>query len=339
MKDDAGLSDLRPDPTRDVAGWPEARERIHAEVVASRRSGGGRRVLAATAALVLALPLVWWGLSHRPDATPAPGGTVQPSPTRAAPSPRQTLPSQVRRIQGVGLLQQKPGQATVLCVGAIGASLPSACSMTIPVDGVDWATVPHASEHNGTKEASVQVTGRWDGTTLQVDGLARPGGDTTGPIVFGPLCDNPSGTPPTGTDVADQDAPAGVESLPGFQAMWVTDAGTVRQVWHVAVTQDVAGAESRIRRSFAGPLCVGTIPGPTAAELEAAAQRVMGVRDDPNVRLLSLGPGLRPGAEPVNGLDVRVFLATDEVRRVLENAVGPDVAPWLVIEGQFAVIG
>lgn len=245
------------------------------------------------------------------------------------------------RISGNALLQQRPDGPIVLCLGASGESRPAVCSSTVAVTGVSWSAVSNSATFDGTTEGWAMLTGMWSKGILAVEAVEAPRLATPTPVQSVPdqLCIDAGGTPATnGTPEVGPD-PAVLESIPGFQGYWVTDGGTpsggdgTEAVHNVAVQGDVDRAQQIIREHYNGPLCVGTIPGATRVELSNALTQLG--RQFAELGLLSGKPSLVGGRA---GLDLVVLVVTPEVERRIELAVGPDVAPWTTVRGQFHVV-
>lgn len=244
------------------------------------------------------------------------------------------------RITGNGLLQQRPDGPIVLCLGASGESRPAVCSSTVALTGVTWHQVPNPVDFNGTTEGWASLTGTWSNGVLQVSDVAPPRLVTPVPVQATPdqLCIEAGGSAsPTKTHTAPD--PALLTSIPGYQGDWVTDGGTPSggdgtvSVHNVAVRGDVAQATRLIRQQYDGPLCVGTIPGATHAELTSAMAQLSASTVE--LGLLDVHTTLAGGE---SGLDLDVFVVTPEIKRSIDAMVGPEVAPWLTVRGQFQVI-
>lgn len=245
------------------------------------------------------------------------------------------------RITGTGLLQQRPDGPIVLCAGTAGVTQPASCGTTISVTGVSWRDVPGAALHAGITEGWATLTGTWGDDILRVDTVEPAEAIALAPARRIPdqLCVEPGGTPPPDGHSSGPD-PAMMESLPGYQGHWVTDGGTPSggdgtvSVHNVAVRGNVPQAERLIRESFSGPLCVGTLPGATHAELTAAMARL--TPQFAGLGLLSGTPSLAGGWA---GLNLQVFVATPEVRAQIDDVLGPEVSRWTTVRGQFRVVG
>lgn len=244
------------------------------------------------------------------------------------------------RITGTGLLQQRPDGPIVLCVGAVGDAEPATCGTTVAVTGVSWNAVPEVATHAGTTEGWATLTGVWSDGVLHVDTVEEPRSRTVLPAETFPqqLCLDPGGSTSVTAPGARPD-PALLEQLPGFQGYWVTDGGTPSGgdgtvlVHNVAVRGNVDQARQQIRQSFDGPLCVGTIPGMTQAEAQEAMAKLTPQFAD--LGLLSGHPSLSGGWA---GLDLEVFVVTPDVQQEINDILGPEMARWTTVRGQFRVV-
>lgn len=332
------LVGLRPtDPAGAVPDWPAHREAIRADL--RRRTGNHRTdrtgsrwtswrprlmLAGAFAIVVVAVVAVVVGtlvVSGRlPVAVTGITGVPASAPVR---------------ITGTGFLQQRSGEPTRLCVGAVGESFPVTCFTTVPVEGVDWDRVPGAQTHAGVREATATITGLWRDGVLHVETIAAPAAPPASAAELPMLCAAPTGQR-LGT--LDDGIDPSVEQAPGYQATWISQptsgpyAG--QTIVNLAVTGDRDAAEKLVRRSFAGLLCVGTIPGPTARELAAAQERV----STQLARLPVLATSYGPRTDGRNTLEVQVFLATDQVTDRVRAVVGDTLWTWTTVTGQFRVV-
>lgn len=269
------------------------------------------------------------------DPFPSPEDPDATAPVGAAPG------KSAMRITGNAFVQQHPGQPAKLCVGAVGMSLPATCLGTVPVDGLDLTAAPWLPvTETGVIEGSASVTGIWRDGTLLVETLAEPVLEEPEPIDFPQLCSDPKGDQAAGPFSATDSS---FEQVDGYQQLWITypTSGPYagQTLVNLATLGDQAAAEARIRRIWTGPLCLGSLPGPTSAVLRAAQQRVteqLGAdRTGPELLVLSVSAGLANGR---NGLDIGVFLVTDEMTARMRETVGDDVWPWTSLTGQFRVV-
>ena len=316
MPDD--LSKLTPhDPSAVDPDWTDKRQRILDGVLATdapRRPRRWRWVAGVAAAALVAVGVGGLVQQLRPEpwATPAsPTATVELSDLVAA----QSL-----------LVFGEDGAK--LCHGAVEFPPPPKCE-GIPVEGLSQEDVPWAERRGGggVAWAYVTVTGTFDGTTMTVVEVYEEG-DPEAPQPawaiddeldrFRDLCTDPT----TGQGAGDRPLEEVVMELPGYQGSWPNGKTN-----NVAVTRDVEAARKTLTEKVKDDFCVGTIPGPSAADGEAMAQSVSAV------------PGVDAAhfAYDVRGAVILVELLTDdeEVKSEIESLVGPDMWPSVVIRPFF----
>lgn len=256
----------------------------------------------------------------------------------------RSYPSEPVRITGEGRLHQDGDGPIRLCVGSASALMPppEPCGQSVPITGVDWQQVPGVERYGAVTQASVTITGTWGDGVLAVDSVTVPTPLEDVIPEWPPLCDNPTGD----RNADPYGSPDGVamEALPGYQASWVTypkegpNAGRV--VYHLAVTRDTAAAAEVARRGYPGLLCVGTLPGPPLTVLTAAAEH-LGAEvtrlNEPGLVLYGISAGALIDGHV--GLRVDTFVATAEKVARVKELVGPEVAPWVTVVGEFRIIG
>lgn len=165
------------------------------------------------------------------------------------------------------------GDGPELCT-FVADSLPPQCSGT-PMADWDWAAHPEYEDQSGTKWGSFALTGTFDGTTFAVTeatpaALYDPISEAADPELTTP-CDPPA----EGWGVLDaakitqesMDATLNAASaLPGYAGAWISDPldpgvenGVMdlgKVIINVAVTEDVEGADAKLRETWGGALCV-----------------------------------------------------------------------------------
>lgn len=163
------------------------------------------------------------------------------------------------------------GGGPQLCVGAVAESLPPQCE-GLDVTGWDWADHPEHEEAGGTRWGDFQVTGTLDGTTFALTD-ALPADDASVPPVedavdFSSPCPEPEGgwrvIDPESTTFETQEATvSAAHRLPGFSALWLDQSREARPmndprklILNVRVTGDPAAAETELRKTWGGMLCV-----------------------------------------------------------------------------------
>lgn len=217
----------------------------------------------------------------------------------AAPAPLGEMPTAVPAANGP---VSTSGLVTVLDNGtgpqlcsAVMDSYPPQCQGA-PLAGWDWAAHPEHEEASGTRWGDFALTGTFDGTTLTVtDAIpaalydAMPVED---PIDFSTPCEEPEG----GWAVVDEskanpEAMDGAftvaQQLPGYGEAWIDQNGATGEaqndpskiIINVAVTEDLAGAEQKLRELWGGALCVSEAEHTEAElnEIGMAVQELPGV--------------------------------------------------------------
>lgn len=320
MPDD--LSKLTPtDPSAVDPEWSSRRKGILDGVLAAKptRRGVWRWVAgsAAVTLLVVAVAGIAQLVRDEPHATPA-------SPTQA---------SMGRQVLAARSLLLSPGEDVGVCLGVVAESLPPQCR-TIPVTGITWGEVPWAETAAGVTFGDAIIVGTFDGTTFQATTVHRhddpaapqppdPGSQSDLPR----LCEAPtSGTGSPSTDALV----AVVESLPGYQGLWVSPD---QVTFNVAVAQDIEGARTAVAAAFGGEFCVGTVDGPTDEAMGAAQQALepltLGpLMQDPPADLND-GDSIWGASHTVtargNRLQVDVVRQSPELLDDVKSLVGPEV--------------
>lgn len=143
------------------------------------------------------------------------------------------------------------------------------------------------------------------------------------PLVHGhpDLCEEPvPGSVPKGPD---QLAEAAFE-IPGFQFLWESER---QGTFNVAVRGDTVAARETLGANYHGLLCVGTLEGPTRAEIEAVRTQIEAVADQ-----VTMSAVLTP-----EGVRLQVNLPPDAYRDPANHeevaaAAGEQLDPWLIIQ-------
>ena len=196
-----------------------------------------------------------------------PGSSDAPADSGEAPAP---VPKGTVTTHGL-MTVLDPGTGPQLCLGAIAESYPPQCS-GLPLEDFDFGDVG-AEEASGVTWGSYAVTGTFDGTTFTAtestpaalyDPIAMPTEEPPGPA-----CESPATTDPDLATPEAMDATlAAASALPGLAMTWLS-GNTI----NVAVTKDAAGAETTLRETWGGPLCVTTAER-TEAELNTISQEL-----------------------------------------------------------------
>ena len=208
-----------------------------------------------------------------PAASDAGGSADDPteSPAVATTGMPTAIPAAEGEVATDGLVTVlDDGDGPELCLGAVAESLPPQCAGPT-MTGWDWAAHPEREEQAGTRWGSFYVQGTFDGTTFAVteavpaalyDTLSTPAEEP-----LGTPCEEPPGgwvvdAATTSGEAMDATLQA-ASALPGYAMGWL-DGNTV----NLAVTEDPAGAEAKLRETWGGGLCVSEAEH-TEAELQA----------------------------------------------------------------------
>ena len=212
-----------------------------------------------------------------------------------------------QELYGYGTVLAKPGGEPVLCLGAVGQSLPPQCDGP-PIVGWDWTNAPAGADiYNGYRWVDAYVVGTYDGTRFTLTRAPVSRADWTGPLPVDlrGTPTSPCPTPRDGWEIVDpakatstalDQAVTTVQRLPGFAGLRFDPASvgptaapgmtlsggpseasqspqsTILTVW---VAGDAAAAERAIRAVWGGMLCVATAPR-SDQELQALMNRVSG---------------------------------------------------------------
>src|SRR6478609_1267640 len=184
-------------------------------------------------------------------------------------APRPVPDGDVRTLGLVTVLDD--GDGPEMCLGAVAASSPPQCSGPA-LAGFDWGDAG-SEEAGGVRWGSYALTGTFDGSTFTVgDAIPAALYDTTAapePEPLAAACDEPTTTDTAKATPEDLDATlAAASALPTYATSWLT-GDTI----NVAVTEDAEGAETELRKTWGGPLCVTTVER-TDADLNAINQEL-----------------------------------------------------------------
>ncbi|MEO5662525.1 MAG: hypothetical protein ABIR39_04505 [Nocardioides sp.] len=162
------------------------------------------------------------------------------------------------------------GDRPELCT-FVAESFPPQCSGT-PMASWEWAAHPEHEDQSGTKWGSFALTGTFDGTMFAVTeaipaALYDPMSESPDPEFTTP-CEPPAEgwgvIDPATADQESMDATFNAASaLPGYAGAWIDQPDEpaaandpTKLIINVAVTEDVAGAEAKLRETWGGALCV-----------------------------------------------------------------------------------
>lgn len=169
------------------------------------------------------------------------------------------------------------GGGPEMCLGAVAESYPPQCGGPALAD-FDWGDVG-SEEAGGVTWGQYALTGTYDGTTFTVtdaipaalyDVMKQPGAGG-----LDPACDDATTTDPEKATPEDMDATlAAASALPTYASSWLSN-GTIS----VAVTGDAEAAESTLRETWGGLLCV-TVVEKSDADLNEVNQELQAALGD-----------------------------------------------------------
>lgn len=232
------------------------------------------RILAAAAVLtVLGAATACSTEAEMRAVDPAGGGAAAGTPSGAAPTP---VPEGEVRTDGLVTVLDA-GDGPELCLGAVAESYPPQCGGPALAD-FDWGDVG-SEEAAGVRWGSYALTGTFDGSTFTVtdaipaalyDAMAEPQ-----PEPLAAACEEPTTTDTAKATPEDLDATlAAASALPSYASAWLT-GNTI----NVAVTEDAEAAETELRRTWGGMLCVTTVER-TDADLNQVNQELQAALGD-----------------------------------------------------------
>ena len=216
------------------------------------------------AGLLLTLPLAACSTEQDMRATD-PAASGEPSADASSDAPPSPVPDGEVRTSGLVTVLDD-GTGPEMCLGAVAESYPPQCGGPA-LEDFAWGDVGF-EEASGVKWGSYALTGTFDGTAFTVtdaipaalyDVMAEPQDQP-----LGAACETPETTDTAKATPEDMDATlAAASALPGYATTWLT-GNTI----NVAVTEDAAGAETTLRETWGGQLCVTTVEK-TDADLNA----------------------------------------------------------------------
>lgn len=200
---------------------------------------------------------------------PAGGGEPSTATTPAGEAPAPVPDGEVSTHGLVTVLD--PGTGPELCLGAVAESYPPQCGGP-KIEGFDWGDVG-VEKAAGVTWGSYAVTGTFDGTTFTAtEAIPAALYDALNEDPDDPLaaaCDDPETTDEGKTSQEDMDATlTAASALPGYASAWLSG-----ETVNVAVTGDAEAAETQLRATWGGPLCVTTVER-TEADLNEINQEL-----------------------------------------------------------------
>src|SRR5664279_3672483 len=289
--------------------------------------------LAAVAALIaLVAATVWWAPWQPKVATPA--GVPTTMKTAADQRPAEST----ARRQASGYVVQSPTMsAAVLCEAwkpEVTMDQGGCINVISTLTGIDWTAISWAKTGtDGTRAAAATVQGRLQGGSFAVGTVLNKMLPTPAQVADPSLC---SAWPLAGTKPAEAE-PLVQSLVGGYQAVWWTGATVFSAgVLNIAVTADYVGStrEAVKSSSYKGAYCVGTLPGPTFADIN---------RMDPAQISYVTGRGQRPALSatqvgPLPRVNLIVSIRVPEQDAQVEAVYGPDWATYVFIDPIFTLV-
>lgn len=262
------------------------------------------------------------------------GGTAAPEAPVASPTVVPGASGTVATSQQV--LVSDDGSGVRMCSSGISDLVgPPTCD-AYTVTGWDWEGVPDSEVQDGVRWGSYRVVGTFDGSTFAVEEATRPDPEPD-EWDFEIPCPTPEG----GWRVADpgrttQDAMLGIgrleEEVPGFAMVAVsTSSGEpgprdpLDTVVSLYVAGDPAAAETIVRRSWGGMLCVTEVEH-SHAELARIQKQLLDVPG-----MSEVGSG-----NPDNQVELTVFHDDGSIQRWADQEYGEGV---VVVESILQPVG
>lgn len=225
--------------------------------------------------VVLALLATGCGAHGSNDVAQDPASITVSMPTALPASPVRVTSAHLATVLD-------EGEGPKLCLGGVLQSLPPQCDGPA-LAGWEWAEHPEHETSGQVTWGEFSVMGTWDGTRLAYesaipaalyDVAAAPTPDFSSP------CPEPSGgwqvlDPDKTTEESRDRTTAAAQKLPGFSTVWVDHSPNplfgrqpagieeelamndpTKLILNVRVTEDLAGAEAKLRETWGGMLCV-----------------------------------------------------------------------------------
>ena len=183
-----------------------------------------------------------------------------------------SIPDPIATFSGTAVVIDR-GEQPVVCSGAIGLSDPPVCD-GMPLDGLNWSSVPWAHEKLGVRWAALEIVVRLEGDRLELVGAP---GEPQFPEPISrnriPPCPAPEGgwsfkDTPMATEQHLRDAAEYIDAQPDSSGSWAydmsgassEDEGRFAVVLIATFTGDLARHEAAIRELWDGPLCLAHRP-------------------------------------------------------------------------------
>jgi len=301
-----------------------------------RRTAWSLGLAAVVALIALVAATVWWAPWQPKVATPA------STPTAMETAPDQKPAAATARRQASGHIVQSPRMTSAVLCEAWMPNLTmdqGGCINTvITLTGIDWTTIPWAKTGtDGTRAAGATVQGTLQGESFAVDAVLNKMQPTPAPSVAPSLCDV---TPVAGTKVSDA-AVINWNFVDGFQATWPSRATSESiGVLNIAVTADYVSATRDFvtKSGYKGAYCVGTVPGPSMADINNL-QRALDGNKIPYFAGIGQVPLLAAQqVGPLPRVNLRVAIRVPEQDQQIAAVYGPDWATYVFVDPEFTLV-
>ena len=310
----------------------DTRGSLHRPSGPRRRTAWTLGVAAVVALIALVAATVWWAPWQPKVATPA--GVPTTMKTAADQRPAEST----ARRQASGYVVQSPTMsAAVLCEAwkpEVTMDQGGCINVISTLTGIDWTAISWAKTGtDGTRAAAATVQGRLQDGSFAVDTVLNKMLLAPAQVADPSLC---SAWPLAGTKPAEAE-PLVQSLVNGYQATWWTGASVFSAgVLNIAVTADYVGStrEAVKSSSYKGAYCVGTLPGPTFADIN---------RMDPAQISYYTGSGQRPFLSathvgPLPRVNLIVSIRVPEQDAQVEAVYGPDWATYVFIDPVFTLV-
>jgi hypothetical protein len=208
----------------------------------------------------------------------------------------------------------------------------------ITLTGIDWSAIPWAKTGtDGTRAAGATVQGTLQGENFAVDAVLNKMQPTPAPSVAPSLC---NASPVVGTKVADINV-INWNFVDGLQTTWPSRATSDSiGVLNIAVTADYVSATRDFvtKSGYKGAYCVGTVPGPSMADINTL-QRALDGNKIPYFAGIGQVPLLAAQqVGPLPRVNLRVTIRVPEQDQQIAAVYGPDWATYVFVDPVFTLV-
>jgi hypothetical protein len=238
-----------------------------------------------------------------------------------------------RRYEANATVLQAAGKDPVICLGAVGFSLPPQCSGP-PITNWDWSEAQNERSASETTWGVYHVVGTFDGERFTL--TEPPGAEQPWPEAretFDTQCETPAGgwkapDPGRATDQARSDAIERAHREPDLAGVWIDDrserTGELQDpttiVLNISFTGDLQRHEADLKEIWGGALCVSNADR-SLEELRSIQGELTGrVAKELDVEMLSVG--IDDGA---NVVDLKVVVVHADTQARLNERYGESV--------------